>query len=311
MNKKSLKSAGLLLLTALIWGTAFVAQKEGMNYVGPFTYTAARNLIGGAVLLILLPVLDRVRKQPAGAEKGNGRRLLLSGAICGVALCVASVLQQYGIAMQDADTNVGKAGFISSCYTVFVPLFGLFFGRKSPKLVWVGEGIAVLGFFFLSLMDGLVAGQGLGLNLSDLLLLLCAFAFAGHILIIDRVSPHVDGVRLSCIQFFVAGVLCLPGMFLFEQPTWDAILACWLPILYAGVMSSGVAYTLQIIGQRNVPPAPAAVILSLESVFSVLAGYCLLPDSSLSGWELFGCVLVLAAVIVVQLAPSGGDSVQK
>lgn len=310
MNRKALQSAGFLFLTALIWGVAFVAQKEGTNYVGPFTYTAARNLIGGAVLLILLPVLDRIRKQPDGTAKGTGRRLLVSGALCGVALCVASVLQQYGIALQDETTNVGKAGFISSSYTVFVPVIGLLLGRKVPKLVWVGEGIVLLGFFFLSLMDGLIAGQGLGLNRSDLMLLLCAFCFAGHILIIDRVSPHVDGVRLSCIQFFVAGILCLPGMFLFEQPSWDSILACWLPILYAGVMSSGVAYTLQIIGQKNMPPAPAAVILSLESVFSVLAGYCLLPDSSLSGWELFGCLLVLAAVLVVQLAPTG-DAVQK
>ncbi|MGM9615209.1 MAG: DMT family transporter [Oscillospiraceae bacterium] len=303
MKNQSAKSSALLLLAAIIWGIAFVAQKDGMNYVEPFTYNGARSLIGGAVLLILLPFLDKARKNQV--QKGSRKDLLLGGIACGLALFVASNLQQFGIALQDPSTNVGKAGFITACYTVLVPIFSLLFGKKPPKLVWLGVVVAIAGFFFLSLMDGLAAGQGLGLGLSDLLLLLCAFAFTGHILIIDRFSPLVDGVRLSCIQFFVVGILCLPCMFLFETPTWSGILACWLPILYAGVMSSGVAYTLQIIGQKGVHPAVAALLLSLESVFSVLAGYVLMPGSSLSGWEIFGCILVLIAVVVVELAPSG------
>lgn len=303
MKNQSAKSSALLLLAAIIWGIAFVAQKDGMNYVEPFTYNGARSLIGGAVLLILLPFLDKTRKNQV--QKGSRKDLLLGGIACGLALFVASNLQQFGIALQDPSTNVGKAGFITACYTVLVPIFSLLFGKKPPKLVWLGVVVAIAGFFFLSLMDGLAAGQGLGLGLSDLLLLLCAFAFTGHILIIDHFSPLVDGVRLSCIQFFVVGILCLPCMFLFETPTWSGILACWLPILYAGVMSSGVAYTLQIIGQKGVHPAVAALLLSLESVFSVLAGYVLMPGSSLSGWEIFGCVLVLIAVVVVELAPSG------
>ncbi len=306
LKKQSAKSSALLLLAAIIWGVAFVAQKDGMNYVGPFTYTGARSLIGGAALLLLLPFLDRLRKKQGSFQKGSRKELLLGGAACGIALFIASNLQQFGIALQDPSTNVGKAGFITACYTVLVPIFSLFLGKKPPKLVWLGVIVAIAGFFCLSLMDGLAAGQGLGLGLSDLLLLLCAFAFTGHILIIDRFSPLVDGVRLSCIQFFVVGVLCLPCMFLFEHPTWAGLLACWLPILYAGVMSSGVAYTLQIIGQKGVHPAVAALLLSLESVFSVLAGYVLMPGSSLSGWELFGCALVLVAVVVVELAPDGG-----
>ena len=301
--RASAKSSLLLLLTALIWGVAFVAQKEGMSYIGPFTYNGARSLVGGAALGVMLPALDRLRGARGGFQKGSRRDILVGGVLCGIALFVASNLQQLGIALQSAETNVGKAGFITACYCAFVPVLGLIFRKKSPFLVWLGVAVAVGGFFFLCLMDGLVAGQGLGLEKSDLLLLFCSLAFAGHILIIDRYSPLADGVRLSCVQFLVCGVLCLPCMFLWETPVWADILACGLPILYAGVMSSGVAYTLQIIGQKNVPPAVASLLLSLESVFSVLAGYVLMPGSALSGWELLGCALVLGAVALVQLGP--------
>ncbi len=304
MNTRSFKNSALLLLTALIWGVAFVAQKDGMNYIGPFTYNGVRSLIGGAVLLVLLPALDKLRARGGAFERGRRRDILVGGVLCGVVLFTASMLQQFGIALQGPETNVGKAGFITACYCAIVPVMGLFVKRRSPLLVWLGVAVAVAGFFFLCLMDGLAAGQGLGLGTSDLLLLLCAVFFSVHILVIDRFSPLADGVRLSCIQFLVCGALCLPCMFIWEHPVWRDIWACRLPIAYAGVMSCGVAYTLQVVAQKGVHPAVASLLLSLESVFSVLAGYVLMPGSVLSGWELFGCVLVFAAVILVELAPN-------
>ncbi len=303
MRYRSLKNPLLLLLTAVIWGVAFVAQKDGMAYVGPFTFNCLRSFIGALTLLAALPLLDRARSRDPAFEKGSRRNILLGGAACGLALFVAANLQQYGIAMQDAATNVGKAGFITACYCALVPVAGLFIGRKSPLLVWLGAAVAVVGFFFLCLMDGVMAGQGLGLGLSDLLLMLCAFGFTAHILLIDHFSPLADGVRISCVQFFVCGLLGLPCMFLFETPVWADILDCAVPILYSGVLSCGVAYTLQIVAQKGVHPAVASLILSLESVFSVLAGYALHPEAGLTRWELIGCVLVFAAVLMVQLAP--------
>lgn len=307
--KTSLKNSFLLLLTALIWGSAFVAQKDGMNYIESFTYNAARNIVAGVFLLVLLPALDKLRASRGGFEKGNRRDILIGGVLCGVVLFAASNLQQFGIALQSPETNVGKAGFITACYCAFVPVIGLFFKKRSPLLVWAGVAVAVIGFFFLCLMDGIAAGQGIGLERSDLLLLACSLAFSIHILVIDHFSPLVDGVRLSCIQFFVCGVLCIICMFIWEEPRMEDILACWLPILYAGVMSSGVAYTLQIIAQKNVHPAVASLLLSLESVFSVLAGYILMPGSVLSGWELLGCGLVFVAVVMVQLAPQNKQEI--
>lgn len=307
--KTSLKNSFLLLLTALIWGSAFVAQKDGMNYIESFTYNAARNIVAGVFLLVLLPALDKLRASRGGFEKGNRRDILIGGVLCGVVLFAASNLQQFGIALQSPETNVGKAGFITACYCAFVPVIGLFFKKRSPLLVWAGVAVAVIGFFFLCLMDGIADGQGIGLERSDLLLLACSLAFSIHILVIDHFSPLVDGVRLSCIQFFVCGVLCIICMFIWEEPRMEDILACWLPILYAGVMSSGVAYTLQIIAQKNVHPAVASLLLSLESVFSVLAGYILMPGSVLSGWELLGCGLVFVAVVMVQLAPQNKQEI--
>lgn len=304
MERKTIRNSLLLLLTALIWGVAFVSQKAGMDYVGPFTYNGVRSLLGGAVLLPVIPLLDKLRAKNGGYDKGKRRDIILGGVLCGLALFVGSSLQQLGILLQDPGTNVGKAGFLTALYTVLVPVLGLFWKRRSPLLVWCGVGTALAGFFCLSLMDGLLQGQGLGLGLSDLLLFLCAIAFSFHILIIDHFSPLADGVRMSCIQFFVCGLLCLPFMLIAERPAMADILSCWLPIGYAGVMSCGVAYTLQVVAQNGVHPAVASLLLSLESVFSVLAGYILMPGSSLSMWELIGCSLVFASVLLVELAPS-------
>ena len=284
-----MKNNILLVLTALIWGCAFVAQSVGMDYVGPFTFNMARFLIGAVVLLPVIWFMDRQRK--TGAEKGAGQKTLIIGGICcGIALAVASTLQQWGILF----TTVGKAGFITAMYIVIVPLLGIFIGKKVRPLIISCVAIAVVGFYFLCMTESLRLGLG------DFLVLLCAIAFSIHILVIDHFSPKVDGVKMSAIQFLTAAIISAVPTLLWEQPVFTEILQAWQPVLYAGVMSCGVAYTLQIIAQKNADPTVASLLLSLESVFSVLAGWVLLGQG-LSLKELFGCVLIFCAIILAQL----------
>ncbi len=284
-----MKNNILLVLTALIWGCAFVAQSVGMDFVGPFTFNMARFLIGAIVLLPVIWFMDRQRK--TGAEKGAGQKTLIIGGICcGIALAVASTLQQWGILF----TTVGKAGFITAMYIVIVPLLGIFIGKKVRPLIIGCVAIAVVGFYFLCMTESLRLGLG------DFLVLLCAIAFSIHILVIDHFSPKVDGVKMSAIQFLTAAIISAVPTLLWEQPVLTEILQAWQPVLYAGVMSCGVAYTLQIIAQKNADPTVASLLLSLESVFSVLAGWVLLGQE-LSLKELFGCVLIFCAIILAQL----------
>ena len=284
-----MKNNILLVLTALIWGCAFVAQSVGMDYVGPFTFNMARFLIGAIVLLPVIWFMDCQRK--TGAEKGAGQKTLIIGGICcGIALAVASTLQQWGILF----TTVGKAGFITAMYIVIVPLLGIFIGKKVRPLIIGCVAIAVVGFYFLCMTESLRLGLG------DFLVLLCAIAFSIHILVIDHFSPKVDGVKMSAIQFLTAAIISAVPTLLWEQPVFTEILQAWQPVLYAGVMSCGVAYTLQIIAQKNADPTVASLLLSLESVFSVLAGWVLLGQG-LSLKELFGCVLIFCAIILAQL----------
>ena len=284
-----MKNNILLVLTALIWGCAFVAQSVGMDFVGPFTFNMARFLIGAIVLLPVIWFMDRQRK--TGAEKGAGQKTLIIGGICCViALAVASTLQQWGILF----TTVGKAGFITAMYIVIVPLLGIFIGKKVRPLIIGCVAIAVVGFYFLCMTESLRLGLG------DFLVLLCAIAFSIHILVIDHFSPKVDGVKMSAIQFLTAAIISAVPTLLWEQPVLTEILQAWQPVLYAGVMSCGVAYTLQIIAQKNADPTVASLLLSLESVFSVLAGWVLLGQE-LSLKELFGCVLIFCAIILAQL----------
>ena len=284
-----MKNNILLVLTALIWGCAFVAQSVGMDYVGPFTFNMARFLIGAIVLLPVIWFMDRQRK--TGAEKGAGQKTLIIGGICcGIALAVASTLQQWGILF----TTVGKAGFITAMYIVIVPLLGIFIGKKVRPLIIGCVAIAVVGFYFLCMTESLRLGLG------DFLVLLCAIAFSIHILVIDHFSPKVDGVKMSAIQFLTAAIISAVPTLLWEQPVFTEILQAWQPVLYAGVMSCGVAYTLQIIAQKNADPTVASLLLSRESVFSVLAGWVLLGQG-LSLKELFGCVLIFCAIILAQL----------
>lgn len=291
----------LLLLTAAIWGVAFVAQSVGMDYVGPFTFNTVRSLLGGIVLIPCIVLLKRINvgsKDTAGAaEHASGdpagqRKVLLTGGVaCGVLLCIASNLQQFGIMY----TSVGKSGFITAMYIVLVPVLGIFLKKKAGIKIWCSVAIAVGGLYLLCMTD-----SGFSIQKGDLLLLLGAVIFSFHILTIDYFSPKVDGVKMSCIQFFTCGILSMVGMFLFEQPQIGAILQAWMPIVYAGVLSCGVAYTLQIVGQKGMNPTVASLILSMESVISVIAGWLILHQK-LSGRELLGCVLMFAAIILVQL----------
>ena len=304
----------MLLLTALIWGSAFVAQTVGMDHVGPFTFNCVRMFLGA---LVLLPVIAwREEHNPANRkahglpENGSGRVLAVGGIACGVMLFLGSSLQQCGLQY----TTPGKAGFITALYVVLVPIAGLLFGRRPRWWVWLSvvmSGTSARGRYveLLARQDPgrLVVAAGLwllcmngaeGLSLGDGLVLLCALAFTGHILCADHFSPLVDGVKLSCIQFFTCGVLSFIPM-LFEHPNLGAILSAAVPILYAGVLSSGVAYTLQIVAQKDTDPTVASLILCLESVFAVLAGALVLHQIP-TGRELAGCVLMFVAIVLAQ-----------
>lgn len=296
MKYRSLNNL-LLVLTALIWGCAFAAQSVGMEYVGPFTFNASRSFLGGIALLPVIFVMNQRKrgeypeKKKSEAEQRKDRRVLILGGICcGAALAVSSSLQQIGIMY----TSAGKAGFITALYILIVPILGIFLGKRAGRKVWIGVALAVAGMYFLCITDGFSISRG------DFYVLLCAVGFSVHILVIDYFSPKVDGVCMSCIQFFVCGILCAVPMLLFEQPQAGALLKAWMPILYAGVLSSGVGYTLQIVAQKKTDPTVASLLMSLESVFSVLAGWVILGER-LSGREMFGCVLVFAAVILAQL----------
>lgn len=270
MKKGKLRSSALLLLTACIWGVAFVAQSVGMEYVGPFTFNFVRSILGGLVLIPCIFFLKREKKAEAEKvseeEKKAQRKTLLAGGICcGVALCLASNFQQIGIQY----TTVGKAGFITACYIVIVPVIGLFMRKKCSPMIWLSVLLAVVGLYLLCINEQFSIGYG------DILVFVCAILFSVHILIVDYFSPKVDGVKMSCIQFLVCGLLSGIAMLFAEQPQLSAVLLAWKPIAYAGIMSCGVGYTLQIVGQKGMDPTIASLILSLESCISVLAGCCL------------------------------------
>lgn len=293
MNKQSLKSSLLLFLASVIWGAAFVAQSVGMEYMGPLTFNASRFLVGGIVLLPFALVQEH--KQLRCIEKNEDRKkqnkiTLIGGLCCGVAICTASTFQQIGMLY----TSVGKAGFITALYIVLVPIFGLFLKRKPQNKVWFCAILAIMGLYLLCIDGAFV------LNLGDVLIFCCALVFTIHIMAIDFFSPKANGVTLSCIQFLFSGVVSLILAFIFETPRMSDVFLGIIPVLYAGVFSCGIAYTLQIIGQKHVEPAIASLILSLESVVSVLAGWLILHEM-LTGRELIGCLLMFVAVIMVQL----------
>lgn len=313
MQKNSMKNTGMLFMAALIWGFAFVAQSAGMEYVEPFTFNAVRCLIGAAVLvpvgLLYKPEKEIGRSRTleehyTGKKEeswfGRNKTLLFGGLSCGILLSVATNLQQVGI----VSTSVGKAGFLTALYIVLVPVAGLLFKKKCGLAVWIGVCCSLAGLYLLCMTEG-----SFSLAAGDLFLLGCAVVFTGHILTIDYFAPKVNGVWMSCIQFLVAGIISAVLMLVLETPCWNDIFAAKLPILYAGVMSCGVAYTLQILGQKDYNPTIAVLILSLESCFSVLGGFLILKET-MSVRELCGCALMFVAILLAQL-PEGKKKVMK
>lgn len=296
--KQQYKGNLLLLLTAIIWGSALVAQSVSMDLVGPFTFQCMRSILGTLALLPVAAVF-RDKQNPRLRTPAGRRDQRVCGLICGVSFFVAGSFQQIGLCY----TSPGKAGFITALYIVLVPLAGIFFGKRAGWHVWAGVLLALAGLYLLCVTEGFSIQPG------DLLVFFSSFAFAVQILAIDHYSGRVDGIKLSCTQFAINALLSGMGMLVFETPSLSAILACWLPICYTGILSGGLAYTLQIIGQRYTGPIIASLLLSLESVFSVLFGWLLL-NQALSGRELLGCALMFAAILLAQVVPELGKKAQ-
>lgn len=288
---KNMKGNLILLLTAMIWGTAFVFQRDGMNHIGPYTFNASRTFLAAVVLIPVVLIFKYFEKRSKNYKPVNKKVTLIGGVCCGAVLAVASTLQQIGI----VSTTAGKAGFITALYVIIVPIIGLIFGRKQPKKIWLCVILAIIGFYLLCIKDGF------SLDIGDAFVLACALGFAVHITVIDRfLSKGADALVMANIQFWTAGILMLVPTFVFETPTVEGIAAARYSILFTGIMSSAIAYTLQIIGQRYTTPTLATLIMSLESVFAALAGWLILGEN-LSLKELFGCILVFAAVILAQV----------
>ncbi|NLU23739.1 MAG: DMT family transporter [Clostridiales bacterium] len=300
MKHNQVRQVVFPVLAALIWGTAFVAQSISTKYVEPMTFNATRSLIAFVVLFLGLQIYRFFQKkrhnltlevEKTPMEKKQAKKdLLLGGFFCGTALAVGANLQQAGI----ADTSAGKAGFITALYIVIVPVLGLFLKKKVPFSVWISVVIAVGGLYCLCVKENFTIAP------SDSLVLLCAIVFSIHILVIDYYTQRVDGVALSCVQFLVAAIWSAIGMLIFEHPSFSAIMQCIWPILYVGVFSSGVGYTLQILAQKDSNPTVVSLLLSLESVFATLAGAILLHEQ-MSGKEYLGCVMMLVAVVLAQI----------
>lgn len=288
MRNKKLRGSLLLLITAMIWGCAFTAQSVAADSVGPWLFNGIRFLMGGIEVLLLAPMLERIQPETGS---GNRKKLLQAGITCGLVLIGASVLQQAGIRY----TSAGKAGFLTSLYVVLVPVAGLLFLHKPSRTnVWIAAVLAVVALYLLSSPEDGTIGKG------ELLEFLCAVAFAVHILVIDHTVHDVNAIRFSAVQFLTAGVIGMIGAVLFEPISISAIKEAGIPILYAGLMSAGLGYTLQVLGQKDADPAVASVLMSLESVFSAIFGFLLLHEV-LSGMELLGCALMFTAVIISQL----------
>lgn len=290
MKQMQKKNISFLSTAALIWGVAFVAQQVGMNYVGPYTFSATRFILGGLVLIPVVMLMNRLESTEQKQEKSQ-RNTWMGGLLCGLILTVASNLQQIGLQY----TTVGKAGFITALYIVIVPILGIFLKRKAGIKLWVSVLIALIGLYLLCMKDSISLGLG------DSLVFVCALMFSLHILTVDHFSPTADCVKMSCIQFFVAGILSSVCMFLFESlPTMDMLSGAAIPILYTGILSSGVAYTFQILGQKNMNPTIASLILSFEAVISVIAAWIILQQG-MSIREMVGAAMMFIAIILAQL----------
>lgn len=293
-SKNNLIGSILLALCAIIWGSSFVAQTTGAEFVEPFTFISLRSLLGSVTLVPVILITDGAKRKK-GLEarlktKGEKKFFLFGSLACGVALTVASLLQQFGI---DRGTSPGKAGFITALYILLVPIISIFLKKKIRPIIWLCTVISLVGLYLLCVTDNSVQA-------SDFFVLICALCYAVHILVIDKVSPSVNGIKLSAAQFLVAGIISGVLMLIFENPSFELIKNAAGSIAYSGIMSSGVAYTLQILGQKRTEPTVASMLMSLESVFAMLTGMIVLNQMP-NVREAIGCVLMFAAIIVAQL----------
>lgn len=293
MKKNKLKGNLSILLATIIWGSTFVAQSIGMDHIGPFTFQATRCLLGGLVLLPIIAVADWFSNRGDGKNffsRWHDPKLWKAGILCGLPLFAAMNLQQMGI----VDTNAGKSAFLTAMYIVFVPIIGIFLGQKPSKMIPVSVALGVAGLYCLSCVG--VTSIAVG----DLLLLGCAVAFAVQIILVDKIGSQVDSLRLNCICAFLCAGLSAIIMFFAEEPNWNSIKNCTGSIAYAGILSTGIAYSLQMIGQKHLETTTASLLMSTESVFAVLSGWLVLRER-LTLWEGVGCILVSAAVVLSQL----------
>lgn len=292
IDRKQIKGVSLLLITALIWGSSFVAQSVGLESIGTFTFSAVRTLFGALALLpiiVVREIMERKTITPAqkAEKRAETRRTVYSGAILGVVFCIATNFQQVAL----TDSSAGKVAFITAMYIIFVPIIGLFLKKRISRITWVCVVLGFVGLYFLC-MNGASLGA---VKVGDLYALVCSVAFAVHILLIERYTEKTDGIKLSCMQLLTSSVISTVLMMIFEEPTLAAIGVAIIPLLYSGVMSSGVAYTLQIIGQRYTESAMASLIMCMESVFAVLASALLLSEV-MTVWEIIGCVIMFVAI---------------
>ena len=300
MNSKKLLGNGLLLLAALIWGTAFAFQRAGMDSIEPISFTAARMVLAAAVVG-LVAFLTRGRDQNLAASQSEEeqrlckRHTILGGVSCGVLMTAATLLQQIGIVY----TTAGKAGFITAMYMLLVPVIGfLFLKRRNSWLVWLAVLLGVAGMYFLCMSESFSLSRG------DFLVLICALLFSFHILCCDYFVRRGNPIRISAIQFATAMVLCTAAALIAETPSWEKIMSAIVPIVYCGVFSGGVGYTLQMVGQKFTDPASASLLMSMESVFAVIGGVILLQER-MSSREIFGCVMMFMAIVLVQVPLTG------
>ena len=295
------KISGILFLlgAAVLWGVAFVAQDVGLEYVEPFTFTAVRCFLGGVALLVIAVVFELIKKKTVKVKtvltreekKTAIKNLVVGGIACGAVMCAATNLQQIGLVY----TTAGKSGFITACYIVLVPIIGLFFRKKCRFTVWIAVAMAIVGLFFLCLSDGFG-----GFNKGDAITFGCTVAFAFHIITVDRFVAKTDGIKLACAQCFVCSFLSAIPMFIFENPQIENLLKAYVPLLYTGILSAGVAYMFQILGQKRLNPTLASIVMSLESVVSVIAAWLILGQK-LTLREIIGCVIIFAAIILAQM----------
>ncbi len=282
----------LMILAAMIWGAAFTAQSVGMDYLGPFTFNGIRFMLGGLVMIPVVIIRQRsIKKKGETSRYGSSKKLILTGILCGVLLTIATSVQQVGLVY----TSAGKAGFITALYVIIVPIIGIFFGNKQSIKLWISVFIAVVGMYLLCVTERFTIEKG------DFLIIICAFIFAFHIISIDKLAGDLDGISLSCIQFFTAGILCsavipLSG----ETIAWESVKGAMIPLLYAGIFSCSFAYTFQILGQQHTSPAMASLLLSMESVFAAIAAWVIIGDV-MTVREIIGGTLCFFAVILSQL----------